>query len=129
MIKDIDDLENELDIITTTLPNCVTTNNVNNQLASNTLPNCVTNHDKGKAIHSVEKVTPANNHTLSDCMINRGKQSVARSTETNNFNNNIDQQKTRNNDIPTDSHRTLAKDSNIYLVGQVKKHRHQNRSF
>ena len=86
MIKDIDDLENKLDIITTTLPNCVTTNNVNNQRASNTLPNCVTNHDKGKAIHSVEKVTPANNHTLSDCMINRGKQSVARSTETNNFN-------------------------------------------
>ena len=29
MIKDIEDLENELDIITTTLTNCVTTNDAN----------------------------------------------------------------------------------------------------
>ena len=126
MIKDNDDLQNELDIFTTTLPNCVTTNGANNQLASNTLPNCVTNHDKPKVTHSVEKETPANNHTVSDRVITRGKQSVARSTETNNFNNNLDQQTTRNNDILTDSPPTLANDSNIYLVEQVKKHRHRN---
>ena len=126
MIKDNDDLQNELDIFTTTLPNCVTTNDADNQLASNTLPNCVTNHDKPKVTHSVEKETSANNHTLSDRVINRGKQSVARSTEINNFNNNLDQQKTRNNDIPTDNHPILANDSNIYLVEQVKKHRHRN---
>ena len=124
MIKDIDGLENELDIITTTLPNCVTTNNADNQLASNTLPNCVTNHDKRKSTHSTEKETSSNNHTLSDRVINCGKQGVARSTETNNFNNNLDQQKTRNNDIPAVSHPTLANGSNIYLVEQVKKHRH-----
>ena len=124
MIKDIEDLENELDIITTTLTNCVTTNDANNQLASNTLPNCMTNHEKRKATHSVEKETPAKNRTLSDRVINRGKQSVAHSTKTNNLNNNLDQQKTRNNDISTDSHPTLANDSNIYVVEQVKKYRH-----
>ena len=95
-----------------------------NQLASNTLPNCVTNHEKRKATHSVEKETPAKNRTLSDRVINRGKQSVARSTKTNNLNNNLDQQKTRNNDISTDSHLTLANDSNIYVVEQVKKYCH-----
>ena len=126
MIKDIDGLENELDIITTTLPSCVTTNDAGNQLASNTLPNCVTNHEKRKATHSVEKETSANNHTLSHRVINCGKQSVAHSTETNNFNNNLDQQKTRNNHIPTVSHPTLGNDSNIYLVEQVKKHLHRN---
>ena len=126
MIKDIDDLQNELDIFTTTLSNCVTTNAADNHLASNTLPNCVTNHDKPKVTHSVAKETSANNHTLSDRVINRGKQSVARSTEINNFNNSLDQQKTRNNDIPTDSPPTLANDSNIHLVEQVKKHRHRN---
>ena len=125
-IKDIDDRDNQLDIITTTLPNCVTTNNANNQLAINTLPNCATNHEKQNATHPIEKETLASNHTLSGRVINRGKQSVARSTETNNFNNNLDQQKTRNNDIPTDNHPILANDSNIYLVEQVKKHRHRN---
>ena len=59
-------------------------------------------------------------------MINRGKQSVARSRETHNFDNNLDQQKARNNDIPNDNRSTLANDSNIYLVEQVKKHRHRN---
>ena len=125
-INDIDDIANQLDIITTTVPNCVTTNNADNQLDINTLSNCVTNHEKWKAIHSVEKETPANNHTLSDRVINRGKQSVARSRETHNFDNNLDQQKARNNDIPNDNRSTLANDSNIYLVEQVKKHRHRN---
>ena len=53
---------------TTILPNCVTIHNADNQLDINTLPNCVTNHEKQRAIHSVEKETPANDHTLSDCM-------------------------------------------------------------
>ena len=60
MIKDFDDLKNELDTTTTTLPNCLTTNNADNQLAINTLPNCVTNHENQKTTHSVEKETPAN---------------------------------------------------------------------
>ena len=45
-INDIDDIANQLDIITTTVPNCVTTNNADNQLDINTLSNCVTNHEK-----------------------------------------------------------------------------------
>ena len=102
----------------------MTTHNVNDQLDINTLLNCVTSHEKPKATHSVEKETPANDHTLSDRVINRGKQSVACSRETNNFVNNLDQQKTRNNNIPTDNHQTPINDSNIYLVDQVKKHRH-----
>ena len=104
----------------------MTTNNAGNQLDINTLPNCVTNHEKWKAIHSVEKETPANDHNLSDRVINYGKPSVARSRETHNFDNNLNQQKTRNNNIPTDNRPTLANDSNIYLVKQVKKHRRRN---
>ena len=46
--------------------------------------------------------------------------------ETNNFNTNLDQQKITHTDIPTDNHPTPANDSNIYLVQQVKKHRHWN---
>ena len=59
-------------------------------------------------------------------VINRGKQRVARSRESNNFANNLDQQKTRNEDISTDTRQTFANDSNIYLVEQAKKHCHRN---
>ena len=120
----IHDTDNQLD--TLTLPNCVTIHNVDNQLDINTLLNCVTNHEKRRATHSVQKETPVNDHTLSDRVINRGKQNVARSRETNNFANNLDQQKTRNKNISTDPRQTLANDSNIYLVEQVKKHLHRN---
>ena len=76
-IKDIHNIDNQLDIITTTLPTGVTTHNADNQPNTNTLPNCVTNHGKRKATHSVEKETPANDHTPSDRVINRGKQSCS----------------------------------------------------
>ena len=76
-IKGINNIDNQLDIITTTLPNGVTTHNADNQPDTNTLPNCVTNHGKRKATHSVEKKTPANDHTPSDRVINRGKQSCS----------------------------------------------------
>ena len=122
MLNDIDDLNKKLDIIPTTLPNCVTTNNADGQLAINNLSNCVTNHENWKIIHSAEKETPVNNHSV----INRGKQSVARSMETNYFSTNLDQQKITHTDIPTDNNPTPANDSNIYLMQQVKKHRHRN---
>ena len=73
--------------------------NVDNQLDINTIPNCMNNHGKQRATHLVEKETPANDHTQSDRVINRGKQSVVCSRETNNFAKNLDQQKTRNEDI------------------------------
>ena len=103
--------------------------NIDNQLGINTLPNCVTNHGKRRVAHSVEKGTPANDHTLPDPVTNRGKQSVARSRETNNFANNLDQQKARNETISTNTRQTLANDSDIYLVEQVKKHRHRDRKL
>ena len=78
------------------------------------------------ATHSVEKETPANYHTLSDRVINCSKQNVARSREAKNCANNLDQQKARNEDVSTDTCRTLANDSEIYLVKQMKKHRHRN---
>ena len=104
----------------------MTIHNVDKQLDINTLPNCVTNHEKRRATHAVEKETPVSDHTLSDHVINRGKQSVARSRETNNFANNLDQQKTRNVVISAGIRQTLANDSNIYLGEQVKKHCHRN---
>ena len=93
----IHDTDNQLD--TPSLPNCMTIHNVDKQLDINTLPNCVTKHEKRRATHAVEKETPVSDHTLSDHAINHGKQSVALSRETNNFANNLDQQKTRNVDI------------------------------
>ena len=90
--------------------------NTDNPLDINTLPNCLTNHGKRRVPHLVEKKIPANDHTLSDCVINRGKQRVARSRESNNSANNLDQQKTRNEDISIDTRQTLSNDSNIYLV-------------
>ena len=119
----IHDANNQLD--TTTLPNCVTIHNVDNRLDINALPNCVTNHEKQRANPSVEKKTPANDHTLSDHVINRSTQSVARSRETNNFANNLDQQETRNENISPDTRQTFANGSNIYLMKQMKKYRHQ----
>ena len=94
----------------------MTIHNVDHQLDINTIPNCVTNHGKRMTTHSVEKETPANDHTLSDRVTNRGKQSVACSRETKKFASNLDQQKTRNEDISTDTRRTLANDSKIYLM-------------
>ena len=57
-----------------------------------TLTNCAFNSGKQSATHLVEKETPSNDHTLPDCVFNRKKQSVARSREENDFPNNHDQQ-------------------------------------
>ena len=46
--------------------------NADNQPDINTIPKCTTNHGKRRATHSVEKETPANDHTLSDRVINCG---------------------------------------------------------
>ena len=81
------------------------------------------NHGKQMAAHLVEKETPANDHTQSDHLINRGKQSVARSRATNDFAKSLDQQKTKNEDISTDTRQILANNNNLYLLEQVKKHR------
>ena len=48
---------------------------------------------KNKVLLSVEKETSSNDHTLPDCVFNRGKQSFTRSREENDFPNNHDQQK------------------------------------
>ena len=90
----------------------------------NTLLDCVTNHEKQRANPSVEKDTPVNNHTLSDRTTNRSTQTVARSRESNNFANNLDQKETRNENTSPDTRQTLANGSNIYLVEQMEKHRH-----
>ena len=97
---------------TTALPSCVTIHNEDHQLDINTLPDCV---------------TPARDHALSDHVITRGKQTVARSGEINNFADNHDQKKKIiNHNLPTDACQTPATDNNIYLVEQVKNHRHRN---
>ena len=90
----------------------------------NTLLDCVTNHEKQRANPSVEKETPVNNHTLSDRTTNRSTQTVARSRESNNFANNLDQKEIRNENTSPDTRQTLANGSNIYLVEQMEKHRH-----
>ena len=90
----------------------------------NTLLDCVTNHEKQRANPSVEKETPVNNHTLSDRTTNRSTQTVARSRESNNVANNLDQKETRNENTSPDTRQTLANGSNIYLVEQMEKHRH-----
>ena len=81
--------------------------NIDNPLDINTLPNCLTNHGKRRVPHSVEKKTPANDDTLLGCVINHGKQYVARLRELNNSANKLDQQKTRNEDISTDTRQIL----------------------
>ena len=58
-------------------------------------------------------------------MTNRSTQSVVRSRESNNFDNNLDQQETRNENTSPDTRQTLANSSNIYLLEQMEKHRHQ----
>ena len=85
----------------------------------------MTNHEKQRSNLSVEKETPVNNHTLSDRTTNRSTQTVARSRESNNFANNLDQQETRNENISPDTRQTLANGSNIYLVEQMEKRRHR----
>ena len=116
---------NNKPIDTNALPNCVTIHE-DQQLDINTLPNCVTNNGKRNSAHPIGEKTPANGYALSHRVITSGRQSVALPRKTNNFVNNPDQQKTTNHNIPTDICRTPATDSNIYLVDQVKNHRHQN---
>ena len=102
---------------------------IDNQLGINTLPNCVFNCGKQSVTHSVEKETCSNDNTLPDCVTNCGKQSIVCSRERNDLPNNHDQQKARNEDISGNTLQTLANDSDIYLVEQVKKHRHRNRKL
>ena len=58
-------------------------------------------------------------------MTNRSTQTVARSRKSNNFDNNLDQQETRNENTSPDTRQTLANGGNIYLVEQIKKYRHR----
>ena len=90
--------------------------NIDDPIDINTLPDCVTNHEKQRANPLVEKKTPVNDHALSDRMTNRSTQNVARARESNNFDNNFDQQETRNENTSPDTRQTLANGSNNYLV-------------
>ena len=58
-------------------------------------------------------------------MTNCSRLTVARSRESNNFDNNLDQQETRNENNSPDTHQTLVNGSNIYLVEQMEKHHHR----
>ena len=112
---------------TASLPNCVTIHNEDHQLDINTLPDCVTNRGKLQTAHSVEKITPTSDHALSDRVITRVKQTVACSGEINNFVSNHDQKKKIiNHNLPTNACQTPATDNNIYLAEQVKNHHHRN---
>ena len=75
-------------------------------------------------IHNVDNQLDIN--AIPNCLTNRGKGSVGCSRETNNFANNLDQQKTRNEDISTDTRQTLVNGSNINLVELVQNHRYWN---
>ena len=87
----------------------------------------MTNRGKPQTDLLVEKKTPASEHALSDRVITRSKQTVARSDKTNNFVNNHDQKKKIiNHNLPTDACQTPANDNNIYLVEEVKNHSHRN---
>ena len=111
----------------TALRNCMTIHNGDHQPDINTLPDRVTNRGKPQTGLLVEKKTPASEHALSDRVITRGKQTVARSGKTNNFVNNHDQKKKIiNHNLPIDGCQTPANDNNIYLVEEVKNHRHRN---
>ena len=81
-------------------------------LAIHTLTNCLPSHENREITQYAKKEPPVNNHSVT----NRGKQSVACSVETNNF----DRQEITNPDSPADNRPTLSNDSNIYLVQQVK---------
>ena len=72
-------INEDYQLITTTLPNWVTIHNEDQQLDINTLPDCVTNRGKVQTAHSIGKKKPASDHALSDGVITRGKQTVARS--------------------------------------------------
>ena len=122
-IQCIYNIDNPLDI--NTLSTCVTIHNVDNQVDINTLPDCVTDYEKQRANPSVEKETPVNDHTLSYRVINRSTQSVAHSRKAHNFANTLDHQKTSNENISADTRQTLFNGSNIYLMEQMKKHRHR----
>ena len=85
----------------------MTIHNEDHQLDFNTLSDCVTNCGKPQT-HSVEKKTPGSDHALSDAVITRGKQTVARSGEINNFVNNHDQKKKIiNHKLPTEAVKPL----------------------
>ena len=111
---------------TNALPNCVTIHNGDHQLDINTLLDRVKNRGKQQTAHSFKKKTPASDHVLSDPVITCGKQSVACSSETNNFDNNHNKKKIINHNLPTDACQTPATDNNIYVDEQVKNHRHRN---
>ena len=100
-------IKEDYQLDTTALPNCVTIHNEDHQLDFNTLSDCVTNCGKPQT-HSVEKKTPGSDHALSDAVITRGKQTVARSGEINNFVNNHDQKKKIiNHKLPTEAVKPL----------------------
>ena len=65
-------------------------------------------------------------NTLSNRVFNRGKQRVAHSMEENNFPNNHNQLEAKNEYISGDTAQTIANGNGIYLVGQIKKHLHQD---
>ena len=84
----------------------------------------MTNNEKQRANPLAAKETPVNDHTLSDRVTNSSTQSVAHSRESTNFDNNLDEQVTRNENTSLDIRQTLASGSNTYLVERLKKHRH-----
>ena len=88
---------------TNALPNCVTIHNGDHQLDINTLLDRVKNRGKQQTAHSFKKKTPASDHVLSDPVITRGKQSVVCSSKTNNFDNNHNKKKIVNHNLPTDA--------------------------
>ena len=67
-----------------------------------------------------------NINTLPNCVLNRGKQSVAHSMEENNFPNNHNQVQAKNEYISGDTPQTIANANGIYLVKQIKKHLHRD---
>ena len=78
--------------------------NIDDPIDINTVPNCVTNHEKQRANPLVEKKTPVIDHAVSDRVTKGSTHSVARSMESNNLDNNLDQQETRNGNISPDTH-------------------------
>ena len=115
---------------------------IDNHFGINTLPNYAINHGKQSVTHLREENDFSNNlgqqqarnkdistnhfgiNTLRNCVFNRANQSVTRSKEENGFNSNHDQQK--HEDIATNTPQTFSSDNDIYLVEQVRKHRHRN---
>ena len=98
----------------------------NNHFGITTLSNSVFNDGKQSVIHLVQRETTSNDHTLPDCVFNCGKQRVARPREESDFTSNRDRQKARTADISNNTSQTFTNNNDIYLVEQVKKHRHRN---